>query len=359
MKIIWYIIPIFLILFLSGCLNLFEDIFTTEIIYEDRPTEVSYHISYGYNVNFIGNGFHQIEYILDLPDVLEGSTAITEVLMENKSTMVYHANNSMISWNITGKHTTNYRMGIAASITSRGFIIKDLKGSEADTIDNITVLHTDIIKKYTHSQGNETTIFINPDDSSIKSTAQSIIDNMDTRNAFEIAKELFKWLKTHTSYKPHIGSEEVQPASTTFIKKTGDCDDLTFLYISLCRAVSLPARFIKGYLIEESQGEIGCIPHVWAEVFVGGNLGWIPVECAGEGKPEAEVDQDFGAEDALHLRLFIDDGSNESIRITFSNLIVKYDNSIEVEMQPYVEINNYKVLESKELVVKNSIRNYK
>ncbi len=357
MKIIWYIIPIFLILSLSGCLNLFEDIFTTEIIYEERPTEVSYHISYGYNVNFIGNGFHQIEYILDLPDVLEGSTAVTEVLMENKSTMVSHANNSMVSWNITGRYTANYKLGISASITARSFLIEDLEGLNADTIENINLYHPSLVKRYTHSQGNKTKTFIDPYNPSIKSTAQSVVK--DIENAFLVAKKLFIWLKTYTTYKPHIGSEEVQPASTTFIKKTGDCDDLTFLYISLCRAVNLPSRFIKGYLIEENQGEIECIPHVWAEVFVGGNLGWIPVECAGEGKPEAEVDQDFGAEDALHLRLFIDDGSNESIRITFSNLIIKYDNSIEVEMQPYVEINNYKVLESKELVVKNSIRNYK
>ncbi|RLF42106.1 MAG: hypothetical protein DRN12_01380 [Thermoplasmata archaeon] len=357
MKLIWYIIPILLILPLSGCLDLFEDILATEVIYEERPTELSYKISYGYNIHCIGDGFHQIHYILDIPDVLEGDIAVTEILMEDRSTMVYHANNSMISWNITGRHTADYKLGLSASITAGSFLIEDLKGSKADTIEDINLYHPDIVRRYTHPQGNKTITFIDPYNPSIKSTAQSVIG--DTDNVFLAAKKLFIWLKTYTTYKPHIGSEEVQPASTTFIKKTGDCDDLTFLYLSLCRAIDIPSRFIKGYIIEENQGDIECIPHVWAEVYVGDKLGWIPVECAGEGKPEAEVDQDFGVEDPFHLRLFIDDGSNESIRVTFTNLIVKYDNSIEVEMQSYVDIIDYSVLESKEMVVKNNIRSYR
>lgn len=357
MKIIWYIIPVFLVLSISGCLDLFGDMFTTEVIYEDRPIEIAYHISYGYNVHCIGDGFHQIEYLLDLPDVLGGNMTVTEVLMENKSKMVSHANNSMVYWNITGRYTSDYKLGVSAFITARSFLIEDLEGLNADTIENINLYHPSLVKKYTHSQGNETKTYIDPYDPSIKYTAKSVMK--DTENAFLVAKKLFIWLKTYTTYKPHIGSKEVQPASDTFIKKTGDCDDLTFLYLSLCRAVNLPARFIKGYLLKEDRGKIECIPHVWAEVFVGGTLGWIPVECAGDGEPETEVDQDFGVEDAFHLRLFMDDGSNESIRITFSNLIVKYDNIVEVEMQPYVKVDNYNVLESKELVVKNSMRSYR
>ena len=359
MKSIGYLIPIFLILFSSGCLDLFQDMFTTEIVYEERPTEISYHISYGYNIYFNGNGFHQIQYIIDLPEIIRGSIGISEILMENKSTMATYANNSMISWNITGMHTTNYKLGLSADVTARSFLIKDMQGSNADTITNIKSFYPDIFRQYAHSQCNETIKFIDPYNPSIKSTAQSIIHNMTDDNAFLIAKKLFIWLKTHTTYQPHIGSEVVQPASITFSKKTGDCDDLTFLYLSLCRSVDIPSRFIKGYLLEEKQGKIECIPHVWAEIFVGGDLGWIPVECSGGGTSTAEVHQDFGLEDVFHLRLFIDDGSNESIKITFSNLIVKYDNGVEVEMQPYTEVDNYSILESKELIVKNDNRSYR
>jgi len=155
----------------------------------------------------------------------------------------------------------------------------------------------------------------------------------------------------------------VQPASETMQLGTGDCDDLSFLYISLCRSLGIPARFIRGYLVEETDGTVSAVAHAWTEVFVGGNIGnqgWIPVECACPSENmEVQVNQNFGVESVGHLRLFKDDGSNESMDASISGPMARYDAGMEVEMTAFVEIYNYIVLESKELTVdKNGNRAY-
>ena len=162
----------------------------------------------------------------------------------------------------------------------------------------------------------------------------------------------------------HNDDTSAQPAGTTYQLKTGDCDDLSFLYISLCRSLGIPARFIRGYLVEETDGTVSAVAHAWTEVFVGGNIGnqgWIPVECACPSKDMAvQVNQNFGVESVGHLRLFKDDGSNESMDASISGSMARYDAGMEVEMTAFVGIYNYSVLESKELTVdKNGKRAYK
>ncbi len=352
-----YLLPLLIILCLSGCIDLFDGIFTTQLIYESQPTTISYYLSYGYNISFEGEGFHQVEYLLNTPEVLEGDAEIVDVYMENKSKLVSHSGNTMILWNITGGGTISYKLGVTASITTRSFVISDLNGEEASLLDDIPSLYPEVYHQYTQPQGNSTVILINPTASSIKETAYSILNKLGNRNAFSVAKELFIWLKKHTTYKPHGEINNVQPATVTLIKGSGDCDDLSFLYISLCRAIGLPARFIRGCLINEE--DLVVTPHVWVEVFVGGELGWIPVECAGSGELESEVHQNFAAEDVFHLRLFIDDGSNEAIETIFSPLIARYDNGVNVEMKSFAYISNYNVLEMRELVVEEGKRSYR
>jgi hypothetical protein len=131
----------------------------------------------------------------------------------------------------------------------------------------------------------------------------------------------------------------------------------------LCRSLGIPARFIRGYLVEETDGTVSAVAHAWAEVFAGGNIDdkrWIPVECAGSSEDMVvQVNQNFGVESVGHLRLFEDDGSNESMDAYISGPKVRYDEGMNVDTTAFAEIYNYSVLESKELTVdKNGNRAY-
>ena len=273
------------------------------------------------------------------------------------------ANNIVVNWNISGTNNNNYELGIAANVTAESFLIPDLSGDGASSLQEIKTNYLSIFNQYCHEQSANGTVYIDPNNVDIKSTAQDILGQTDSNNSFIPGKELFIWLKQNTDYQIHITNNEVQTASQTFQLRTGDCDDLSFLYISLCRSVGIPARFIRGYLVDETDGDISAVAHAWVEVFVGGNIGdngWIPVECACPSKDMAvQVNQNFGVESEGHLRLFEDNGSNESMESSISGPLVRYDAGMKVEMTAFAEIYNYSPLESKELTVgKNGNRAY-
>jgi transglutaminase-like putative cysteine protease len=344
------LIFVLLTLVISGCL----DFFTGDdgsITYESCPTNLSYTISYGYKINCSGTGKYTINYDCDTPEVLSGNILSVTTQDDDYQDKILATYNSLKSWNITSITSKDYDLGITATVRGESYIIADLNGANALSIQEINNQHSNLVNQYTQAQSNKTTVFIDPNDPEISAKASEILNNAGTNNAFLVAKELFIWLKQHTTYQIHSGDNNVQPACITLQCKTGDCDDLSFLYISLCRTIDIPARFIRGFLVEEN----GAIPHAWVEVFVGGGIGdngWIPVECAGTGTAEMEFNQNFGVESAEHLRLFKDDGSNESLNVSLSGLSFRmYTQNRHIESESYTEVTNYAVLESKELVI--------
>ena len=343
-------ILIFLVSTLSGCLEFFQiDGSTT---YESHPTSVKYKISYGYKINCTGSGRYDLFYKCDLPEVLYGDIADVIIHDDDYSDEIIATWNSVKSWNITSNSNKEYNLGISATVQTDSFIISDLNGKKALSIDEIKDLYPNISNQFTQAQSNDTTTFIDPNNAEISDISNQILLKAGTNNSFLLAKELFKWLKQNTEYSTHLGSENVQTASFTFQCRTGDCDDLSFLYISLCRSLKIPARFIRGFLVEENNA----IPHAWAEVFVGGNIGdngWIPVECAGvSGLIESEIHQNFGIEDVGHLRLFKDDGSNESLKISLSGVFYRmYSQTRAIDANSYSEISDNQVLRNRKLII--------
>ena len=358
-KILFLLLIFILILSLSGCTELFSP--DRNIRYKNLETKISFDIAYGVRVNCSGFGDFSIKYSCDTPDLLIGSINDILVLndeyedLENQATF-----NDLKHWNISKTDDCNpYELGVSASIISESYNFNDLNGKSALTIDEISKYHQDKVKKYCKKQGNETIVYIDPDDADINKVSQEVLNDANTNNSFLIAKELFSWLKTNTQYMQHNEDNNVQPAYYTLEEKTGDCDDLTYLYLSLCRSLDIPARFIRGFLVNKNTA----IAHAWAEVFVGisENDGWIPVECAGgsnDYEVKAEIHQNFAFESAEHLRLFIDDGSNESLEISHTGIVYSSDSRVDFDTPKFfADVTNYQVLSNNDLVInKNDIR---
>ena len=351
-------IPVFLVLILSGCLEFFtiDDGSTT---YGSHPTRISYTITYGYNITCTGTGGFTVNYDCDTPETIGTGSVLISMLNDEYTDRTVATYNTVKSWDISKEYCTDLQLGLTANVEAESFLVGDLNGANALTVQQIQQQYPEVVDQYCHMQSNETTTFINPDDIDIKTKALEIYNDGGTDNVFIVAKNIFIWLKQKTTYKPH-NDNVIQTAPQTYSKKTGDCDDFTYLYLSLCRAVDIPARFIRGYLINETDA----IAHAWAEVFVGSNLGingWIPVECAGTSSDiNVEIHQNFALESADHLRLFIDDGSNESLIASMSGISYTYDDTVQLQSPESVaEITNYQVLQSNELYIdKNGNRAY-
>jgi hypothetical protein len=348
------LILVLLTLFISGCLDFFtSDV--SSIIYESHPTGVRYTISYGYSVNCSGKGKYTLLYDCDLPEALEGIVYTPSALNNDYEQKTLATFNIVYSWNISSTINKKYTLGLTTNIDAESYMVSDLNGVNALTIKEIFNQHPKLVDQYTMAQSNDSITFIDPEDDAIQTISTGVINTIGTNNAFLVAKELFKWLKQQTTYQTHTDSNNnVQSASFTLQCRTGDCDDLSFLYISLCRGAGIPARFIKGFLIEEDIGT----PHAWVEVFVGpgiGKDGWIPVECAGvSGNIELEVHQNFGIEQANYLRTFMDDGSDESMNISLTGFFSIFEKNRVIEAEAFVEVHNFQVVKSNQLEVDDS-----
>jgi transglutaminase-like putative cysteine protease len=347
-----------LVVILSGC-----EIIYPPTVYESTPTKVRYDISYGYYVNITGTGRYEIAYWCNTPDVLVGTTSY-DLLYNHEYQTKTLVNNTFVRWNISGKDEQTYELGLTAQVESESYLVTDLKGENALTIEKIKEMYPEVVNHYTRVQANETTRFIDPNNPNITAIAEKIHGNADTNNSFLLAKKLFVWLKENIQYQTHPNDGGVRPAAVTLYNKAGDCDDLSFLYISLCRVLGIPARFIRGYLLTSyDNGTAIATAHAWVEVFVGGpegHNGWIPVECACVTTSiETDINQNFGVESAFHLRLFIDDGSNESLASYISGIsYVTHGLNRTIELQLFAEIQNYKELESKKLVITRETNRY-
>jgi len=354
-----FVTIVFFILLCSGCI---DTLFDSSTRYQSYPTSVSYTISYGYDVDVSGEGTYTLTYLCDYPQVVSGIVSSRSVLYPQDYEEVSFGKNNQVKWTIKSEPPQTYQLGVTATVQSSSFLVSDLTGAAALSIQDIAVQYPDFVQDYCQGQSVGDTKYIDPSDPEIYEIATDVYTDAAIENSFLVSKALFVWLKEHTEYQSHGTDTGVQSAVETCQITTGDCDDLSFLYISLCRAVGIPARFIRGLLLENlSLGSVAG-PHAWVEVFVGGpvgNQGWIPIECACNAQIETELHQNFGVEDALHLRLFVDQGSNESLNRSLSSISWSYTSSVDVTAHSFIEITDYTVLNSQQLVItKENQRSY-
>jgi transglutaminase-like putative cysteine protease len=107
-------------------------------------------------------------------------------------------------------------------------------------------------------------------------------------NAYWIARKIFDWVIDALEYEL-VGGWDVPE---TLIKRgTGSCSEYAFLYIALCRAAGLPARYEAGTALRGDDVSMDDVHHRWAEVYLPG-YGWIPVDPSGgdQGTPGGRVD---------------------------------------------------------------------
>lgn len=64
----------------------------------------------------------------------------------------------------------------------------------------------------------------------------------------------------------------------------GVCQDHVHSFLALARSDGFPARYVSGYLMAHTQGEVG-VSHAWAEVFVEG-LGWVGFDVSNAISPD-------------------------------------------------------------------------
>ena len=107
-------------------------------------------------------------------------------------------------------------------------------------------------------------------------------------NALSVVLGLIKWFEDNMVYSTNLTLP--QSINDTFVLKSGDCDDLSSLFVAFCRILGIPAYYQIGPIFipgsqQESEGNLrfnltNVGWHGWAMVYLPTSSGgeWIPVD---------------------------------------------------------------------------------
>ena len=100
----------------------------------------------------------------------------------------------------------------------------------------------------------------------IRKIARELAD--ESKSAWEMVEGIYDWVREHVEYQ----NGKLKGALKALEDGTGDCEELTSLFIALCRANNIPARtvWVPGH----------CYPEFYLEDDEGQGY-WIPCQAAG------------------------------------------------------------------------------
>jgi transglutaminase-like putative cysteine protease len=104
----------------------------------------------------------------------------------------------------------------------------------------------------------------------------------DEKNPYWIARNIFKYVIEHIEYE-RIRGWDAAPA--VLERGTGSCSEYTCVFIAMCRAAGLPARYAGAVSLRGDEASLDNVFHRWAEVYLP-HHGWIPVD-PGRGDSES------------------------------------------------------------------------
>ncbi|WP_048103783.1 transglutaminase-like domain-containing protein [Aciduliprofundum sp. MAR08-339] len=107
----------------------------------------------------------------------------------------------------------------------------------------------------------------------IRDLVWKIVDGC--KDDYEKALKIYEWITKNTNYtyvREYCMYDNIGEYVATSLR--GDCGMFALLFITLCRAVGIPAKWQSGWFITPKFAS----PHDWAQVYV--NNTWLPVDAS-------------------------------------------------------------------------------
>ncbi len=124
-----------------------------------------------------------------------------------------------------------------------------------------------IVAQYTCEQPPH--ILLTPD---VRRLAAEIVGG--ETNPYRKAEKIFRWMDANTRWTPEIEYCLIPSAIEKIMAtRKGDCGIQSLMFISLCRAVGVPARWQSGWVTPPDDWNL----HDWAEFYVE-PFGWVPAD---------------------------------------------------------------------------------
>jgi transglutaminase-like putative cysteine protease len=164
---------------------------------------------------------------------------------------------------------TNLAPGQVARVAWEGDVEIEAKNYNLDP-ERVTGLDTippDLLETYTTNESK-----YRLDSSIIQRAARSAANG--ATDPYWIARNVHDFVARRLSY---ANDGQWDDAETVFLRRTGSCSEYSFLYIALCRANGLPARYVAGTRQRKEGVYVDTLFHRWTEVYLP-PYGWVPVD---------------------------------------------------------------------------------
>ncbi len=184
----------------------------------------------------------------------------------------------------------------------RYFIYPEKVGSLSDIPSDIKAKYLENNEKYRY------------DDPVIKNALKAAIGN--ETNPYWIFRKIFNYLIANMYYEMSGGWNT---APTVLARGNGSCSEYTFVYISMCRAAGLPARYVGSVVVRGDYASMDDVFHRWVEVYLP-NYGWVPIDPSGgdQGWPRDQANY-IGHLDHRFLITTESGGGSETMGWTYNS----------------------------------------
>ncbi|MDY0286241.1 MAG: transglutaminase domain-containing protein [Bacteroidales bacterium] len=148
----------------------------------------------------------------------------------------------------------------------------------------------------------------------IKEAVQKAIGK--EKNLYKKAWKLYRYVQENMFYQM-AGGWNTAPA--VLLRGNGSCSEYSFVYIALCRAAGIPARYVGAVSVRQEKAQFDDVFHRWVEIFLPG-YGWIPVDpSGGDSDSPAHQAAFFGAVRGKYIVTTQSGGGSNTMEWTYNS----------------------------------------
>ncbi len=104
-------------------------------------------------------------------------------------------------------------------------------------------------------------------------------------NPYWMARRIYDFVGANLEYKLEGGWNT---APMVIQRGTGSCSEYSFVFIALCRAAGIPARYVGAVVVRGDDASLDDVFHRWPEIYLP-NYGWIPMDAQAGDKPSPKA----------------------------------------------------------------------
>jgi len=137
----------------------------------------------------------------------------------------------------------------------------------------------------------------------------------EERRPDAIARKLARHIQERLHYELSGGWNA---APRVYERGSGSCSEYTFLFVALCRAAGLPARYAGALVVRGDDASTDDVFHRWPEVYLP-RVGWVPfdVQAGDKGKPALRA-RAFGRLDDIFLITTLGGGASRYLSFNYN-----------------------------------------